>query len=142
MPPLKKRAFIFILINSGLIIYGAALLAVSYLAKGTPLEVIISCPMHRIFGIYCPFCGGTRAIGSILQLDIIRSLTYNPAVIPSIIYFLTYDIKVFVSIIKKEDELPKPNKYVLIALGALLILNWIVRNAAILIFDVDYIAML
>lgn len=38
----------------------------------------IVCPFRLITGLPCPFCGSTRAVGALLQLDIERSLALNP----------------------------------------------------------------
>jgi len=37
-----------------------------------------TCPLHALTGLYCPGCGGTRAIQALLHGDPGRALAYNP----------------------------------------------------------------
>lgn len=36
------------------------------------------CPVHRVSGFWCPLCGGTRAVYSLLHGDVRTALGYNP----------------------------------------------------------------
>lgn len=45
---------------------------------------IPDCLIYRYFGIFCPACGGTRAIISLLDFKIKESFFYNPFVIYSL----------------------------------------------------------
>ena len=38
------------------------------------------CQLLRIFGIYCPGCGGTRAFRYLLQGKILTSIYWHPAI--------------------------------------------------------------
>lgn len=48
------------------------------------------CTVRDKFNIYCPCCGGTRALKSLLKLHIIQSLQYNPIVILILIYIILH----------------------------------------------------
>lgn len=48
---------------------------------------VIPCVLHELLGIYCPGCGGTRAIISLLHGDIIHSLWYHPMVLYGAVIF-------------------------------------------------------
>lgn len=45
-------------------------------AAGIP---VFSCRIKEMLGIYCPGCGGSRSLRSLLRLDILSSLFYYPA---------------------------------------------------------------
>lgn len=38
----------------------------------------IVCPFRLVTGLPCPFCGSTRAVGAVLQGDLVGSLALNP----------------------------------------------------------------
>lgn len=40
----------------------------------------IPCLFHLITGLYCPGCGGTRAVRSLLRGDVVQSFYYHPLV--------------------------------------------------------------
>ncbi|MBE6589035.1 MAG: DUF2752 domain-containing protein [Ruminococcaceae bacterium] len=42
----------------------------------------IGCPSKFLFGVPCPGCGGTRAIVSLLRLDIKEYFHYHPLALP------------------------------------------------------------
>jgi len=44
------------------------------------------CLLYSRYGFYCPYCGGTRSVLSLLRGDIISSLRYN--IIPSFLFIL------------------------------------------------------
>ena len=54
------------------------------------------CTVRDKFNIYCPCCGGTRALKELLKLHIIKSLQYNPIVILTILYFILHIILLFI----------------------------------------------
>ena len=56
------------------------------------------CPIYNYFGLFCPACGGTRAIISLLNLDLVSSILYNPIVIYSIFFSTLYLITEFINI--------------------------------------------
>ena len=43
--------------------------------------VIPSCILHDWFHIYCPLCGGTRAVDELLHFHLLGSLRFHPLVI-------------------------------------------------------------
>ena len=42
------------------------------------------CPLHRVTGFYCPGCGSTRAIHSLLRGDLAGALSKNPLMVVAI----------------------------------------------------------
>lgn len=126
--------------NAALALSGIALVILAKLSSGTWLSLVTDCPMHMIFGLYCPLCGGTRALGSLLRGEILNSLIYNPAVLPSLIAFIAYDILALRAILRNEDKIVYIHKAVWVPILVLVTLNFIVRNALLLIWDIDYIA--
>ncbi len=48
--------------------------------------VKMPCILHDVFHIYCPGCGGTRAVMALLHLQIGRSLQLNPFALLFLLY--------------------------------------------------------
>lgn len=83
----------------------------------------IPCIFHELTGFYCPGCGLTRAIASIVKLDFYQAFRYNILVFVLIPFFIFYFInKVFFS-----NKYKIPNFIIIIVL-VLVIVFGIVRN--------------
>lgn len=75
----------------------------------------IRCVFLHLFGIPCPGCGMTRALMSVLRLDIIGAVKHN-----LLIFFMPY-ILAYIFFDFKNQKL---HKKILIAIGILAALNW------------------
>jgi Protein of unknown function (DUF2752) len=42
------------------------------------LPSVVLCPLRRVTGVPCPFCGATRSVGAAVQGDLGASLALNP----------------------------------------------------------------
>ena len=95
------RDFIIINIASG----GAVLvmLAVMMLQRYGILPSM-PCAVHELFHVYCPGCGGTRALFELFHGNIIGSLYCNPAVFLGMILILYYEIGAIITIIKNNGK--------------------------------------
>lgn len=60
----------------------------------------IGCIFHKITGLYCPGCGLTRCIKSLLNLDFYQAFRYNPLFIIFGILLIIYTI--FIYFTKKQ----------------------------------------
>ncbi len=43
-------------------------------------RILFQCPFHYLTGLYCPGCGGSRAVWFLLRGDILTSIRYHPLV--------------------------------------------------------------
>lgn len=95
------------------------------------LEDVISikCPIHLLTNLYCPGCGVTRMIKSILKLDFYQAFRYNQLlfILSPFFIFLFLDY-VYSYIVKKESLYKKIPEYVWIIIIVLLIIFGIIRN--------------
>lgn len=74
------------LIGLGLFIFGVPL-TILYLNYGMSV-ISFPCYLYTTFGVYCPGCGGTRALIALCKGDVLQSIWYNPVVVYGlIIYF-------------------------------------------------------
>ncbi len=67
-------------------------LIILYLIFYKKLGINIPCFFHKITGLYCPGCGITRMLESLLKLDIYQAFRYNPLVFTYLIGYIVYKI--------------------------------------------------
>ena len=137
-PPLKKNFKIFIILNSVLILYAIAYSLYFNLTLGTEKEIV--CVIKNTFGIYCPGCGGSRSLSAFLRLDFIKSFILYPAIPISAFLVFGYDVRLLLSLFKKNTKYTDGYKfYEFILIPIVIILTFIVRNVLLLIFKTDVI---
>lgn len=99
------------------------ILALAYLVL---IILDASCFIRLISGIYCPFCGMTRATISLLFLNFPLAIQYNPMVfsLPLLLLYFLYDGK------------PFKNKIINVGIICLLVIGfitvWILRLTGVL----------
>lgn len=121
----EKTNYYFISILTTYLLF--IILVILYFSFFTNIIKIPECIIHKLLHIYCPACGITRSLISLLRLDIITSLYYNPIVIYTFIFVNVYIInELAFLIIKKKLNIP----YKLIVRIGLIILfaNCIIKN--------------
>ena len=100
-----------------------------YIIIGNKVGFIIKCPINYITNFYCPGCGVTRMISSILKLNFYQAFRYNQFVFILTPFIIILFIDNLYSEYKNKTSLYKkiPNKvyYLLIIL---LIIYGILRN--------------
>ncbi len=81
--------------------HGRELTVPAVIASVTALYVILSryflhlplCTLHRLTGLYCPFCGATRAAHYFLEGRVAEAFAANPLVLFAVPLFLLYLIR-------------------------------------------------
>jgi hypothetical protein len=131
----RKALRIWIGIHVGALI--AVLLFPLYRRITRVLTVFLSsCVLHDRLHLYCPLCGGTRAIEAILRLDFAAAFSYNPLVILLLIGLLAWDLLALIRLLRGRDSVFALPTWVWITLIALAIAYGILRNA--LLVSVGY----
>ncbi len=101
-------------------------------------ELFSECSIRENFQIYCPGCGGTRAVVELLQLHFWKSFCYNPIPIGILVDFLINIITI--SMEKYQGE---KYKYIRIhirskqAVLMVLFLFFVVRNLLLYGYGID-----
>ena len=107
----------------------------SYLRRaGIP---VVTCPLHDLLHVYCPFCGGSRAILSLLRLDFATAFRLNPAVLVSLPVLLFYYVRAVVVFIRGgffSFRVPRGWTFALLGLFAAFFL---LRNILLFAFGFD-----
>jgi hypothetical protein len=106
-------------------------------APGNENGQLSSCIMHNLPHIYCPFCGGTRAMVALVRGRIWHSLCYNPLSAYLTAGFLYFDVVAAVRI-KNNHPTPLsiPRWYWIVGI-AIAVLVFLVRNVALIGYGID-----
>lgn len=100
------------------------------------------CVLRTFFGIYCPGCGGTRAISALLHGHLWDSFVCHPLVPYTAFvggWFLISQTIERVSKHKIAIGLHYRDAYLWIALG-IMVANFILKNVLLLVWHVDILA--
>ena len=97
----------------------------------------LPCITKTLLKIYCPACGGTRAVSSLLRFDIIDSLRHNPIVIYIALCIVILNVFGAISIMRKSYGIFRPIKAMLYVGIAILTVFCIVKNVLMVFFGID-----
>lgn len=114
-----------------------------------PTQLFYPCLFHRISGLYCPGCGGTRAVKALLDGDLISCLCYHPFVfycaVCYVIFMGSHTLElIFTAIRRKRDDTKSPHntfpvkgltfRISYVYIGVLVILlQWMIKNLLLLL---------
>ena len=90
----RHRSFLvfhLLLLLFGVLIFGGYFLFRALRAAGLP---VVTCPLHDLLRIYCPLCGGSRALLSLLRFDFKSAFLFHPALLISLPFFLFFYVRV------------------------------------------------
>ena len=105
------------------------LFAAIFPAAAESLRWKIPCPVQALTGLYCPGCGGQRAVKALLGGNLLSSLYYHPVILPAALYLTFYLLSQSVNRLTKGKTraLCFKSWHLYVLLG-LLLLQWIVKN--------------
>lgn len=98
-----------------------------------------ACPFHDILHLYCPGCGGTRAMVALFRGQIVHSVLCNPLSAYLAVGFFCFDALSLRRILRDEPGAVRIPMWYVWVLLALLIVHFIVRNVLLVYFGIDYL---
>ncbi len=100
-----------------------------YLIIDSIFHINIKCPFHSATGLYCPGCGVTRMLKSMMKLNFYQAFRFNPLlfIFSPFILFLIINY-IYCNFKKKKSVYEKLPKYVWYILLTITIIFWILRN--------------
>lgn len=81
----------------------AALLYALFTARFLP-KTFYHCPMHDLLRLYCPFCGGTRAVGALVRLRFGEAFLLSPVCLSLLPVAAALDVRAFVLLCRGSDK--------------------------------------
>lgn len=119
----------------------AFLLLFFYVTDFSFTNYMYACLLHTLTGLYCPGCGGTRAILFLLHGDFLRSFLYHPLVPYAAIVYGWFMISQSIQRLSRNRiriGMHYRDIYLWIAL-ILLIANFVIKNL-LLIWHIDLLS--
>lgn len=115
----------------------AALLMPLYIKLANWLGGVFGgCLMHRFF-IYCPLCGGTRAIAALTRFQFLEAWNYNALVVLLSVVVLGLDVWAWIRYLQKKEPLIILPRWSWITACVLLVTYFILRNVLMIFFGID-----
>lgn len=92
-------------------------------------DAVFVCSVETLLHLYCPLCGGTRALWLLLSGNVLRSLVYNPTTLCLVAAVVYYEILAVLSLATRElSYIKKARLFPLIAVGAVCVAYCVLRN--------------
>ena len=85
------------------IVLVSILLTITYLYLNKRFSFYIPCLFHKITHLYCPGCGITRMILSILKLNFYQAFRYNPLLFIMMPFIILYELLYYINWIQDKD---------------------------------------
>lgn len=110
-------------------------LAEMYIRQGFP------CLFQLLTGLYCPGCGGTRAVKYLLRGQILTSIQYHPLVVYGAVMITGGVLSHCLAKLLHRPGLKmrQYDRYVYLGIG-IIVINWIVKNCLLVIWGIDLLA--
>lgn len=98
-------------------------------------QVIYPCMFHRLSGLYCPGCGGTRAVKALLDGHLLECFLYHPFVLYCavlyVLFMASHTLELLFAKRLPIRGLDFKISYVYIGI-ILILLQWMVKNLLLL----------
>lgn len=101
----------------------------------------LPCLFHAMTGLYCPGCGGTRAVQYLLQGELLLSFRYHPLVLYAVtavaleaILFLTAEA------CGSPRLYPGHEKYWVYGAVGIVAVNFVVKNGLLIVWGIDLLS--
>lgn len=133
-----RRASLFWFLGFHALAVAAVLLFPYYrLGAGVVFSFLPSCLLHDVFHIYCPLCGGTRAVDAILHFHFPEAMRFNPLVVTFLLLAAVWYGIAWVRLFRGKSLLAPVPKALSVSIAVAFVGYWIVRNLLLIAFGVD-----
>lgn len=132
--------------KSPLLLWGLIHIGIVLLLRFFPLyrrissslsTIFSSCVLHDYLFLYCPMCGGTRAVEALLHLEFAKAFSYNPLAMVGLLVALVLDGIFLVRILKKKEPIFVIKEWMWITFAAVLLLYGVLRNYLMIRYGYD-----
>ncbi len=101
-------------------------------------RLFMPCPFYKLTGLYCPGCGGTRAVKFFLQGRLLTSFRFHPLVLYGVLAFGA-EFLLFLTrqITGKDKTYWRYEKELAYGAVAVVIVNFFVKNSLLIGWGID-----
>ena len=136
---IRKKYIRRLLIINGSILAITAIYSLLFLLIFKPLGVSM-CFIKEALHIYCPGCGGTRALILLLSFRPIESFLIYPPLIIGVVILFELDLRMLLCAVRKNEKHMQNYSYRRFYILALaIILNFFIKNLFLYAFNIDLI---
>lgn len=107
-----------------------------YVSKLPPFSYF-GCLLLNLFSIYCPMCGGSRAVLHLLRFDFLSALQANAFALLLFLVVFIFDFRAFVRLLRGEEKIFLIPKWVYTVMFILMMVFFVLRNVMAIGFDID-----
>ena len=135
---MKKAAAVKMLLLHALAALAVALFPTYRLVTSLlPPFLMGGCFLHDYFMLYCPLCGGTRAVDALLHWQWGEALRCNALVVLSLPAFVVLYLSMWIRLFRGEERLLRiPRRLWATAIAALVVFG-LLRNLLLIGFGID-----
>ncbi|MBE6589321.1 MAG: DUF2752 domain-containing protein [Ruminococcaceae bacterium] len=133
---MKKRTLWFFVLHAGILLLLPLAFLYLWLVELLPGRMS-GCLLHDFAFLYCPLCGGTRAVEAMLSFDFLSALRFNAAVTLALPVFLVLDGLAWWRFSKGKDPFFKLPRVCWVLFCVALILFFIGRNYLMIVHGID-----
>ena len=95
------------------------------------------CGWYKVTGIYCPGCGGTRAVFFLSKLQFVKSFICHPFVLYLLLVYILFMTTFFIKKHFPSSKIKVISLEKCMYIGILIILaQWVVKNILVLVFNI------
>jgi len=102
----------------------------------------LPCVFHLLTGLYCPGCGGTRAVRYLLKGQLRNSIQYHPLVLYMAVIMLAGIIGAGLAKMTGKPKWHFGHEKLLIAIAiGIVLVNWCWKNYMLVVYGIDLLSM-
>lgn len=126
---LEQKFYLAGLVFAALVIIGVSL---------NLSQILPKCDFNMLTNMYCPGCGGTRAVIAFLNGNFVKSFLYHPFVPYCAILYIAFMAKGTLAILSKGKfcYMKFRNSYIFLGI-AIILIQFIIKNVLLLVYGID-----
>lgn len=126
----------FFLMNAAFVAIAVAFVLIALLKQRVYLP-IFECVSYKFFHLYCPLCGGTRAIFALFGFDLISAFKYNLFLFYLSFAVIVYDVKACIGVFKGKIDAFFVPKWLVWVTSVLFVVFFVGRNLIMIVWGID-----